>query len=132
MKRLLSFTILASLFLTGCGLTVIDSATLSEYPELKPVAKSWQGIVGAVEEENCEELMTYMRHALDFEETHCDVVYRYFDENEVNIDWSLTQWNGDGTKVKLYLEGKRSFTSLIDTAEEGTWQISEDFWSDFD
>jgi hypothetical protein len=127
MKKLTSLLIISALFLTACGLTVIDSETLSSYPELKGPATSWQALSDAAQAEDCETFLGYMRASLQLTEEICPAVFEYFEDAPV-VEWEKTEWNASGGKVKIYELDKGSITGMIHNTAEDTWGADTLFW----
>ena len=129
MKKLASLIILSTLLLTACNnLTVIDSDTLKEYPELKGVATSWQALSDAAAAEDCETFLDHMRDSLVLTEEDCPAAFEFFEDGVPPIDWARTEWNDDGGKVKIFEVNSGSITGFILNTVTDVWGASEVFW----
>jgi len=130
MKRL-SFFIAFSLFLTACGssLSVIDSDTLSKYPELEGTATAWQSMVDSAAAQDCDTFLTNMRLTLKLTSEVCPAAFAYF-ENAPVVDWQRTDWSSTGGKAKIYEMGGGSITSFIHNEADDSWRSDEIFWEE--
>ncbi|MFT7184151.1 MAG: hypothetical protein ACI9QC_000482 [Oceanicoccus sp.] len=131
MKRIIALTSLLALGLTACGgptITVATSEELAAYPEQAGIIETWQLLVNAEAEGDCETFQSYARSSILIEEGNCEDAFAYMAGNP-SIDWSKTQWDANQGKGKIYELNKGGLTSFIYSGKDDVWRFDTDFWS---
>lgn len=130
MKKLISLLAATGLLLTACGsqLSVASSEDQKAYPEAKGIMQTWQSMVDAAEEGDCEAFMSLARASVVFEGNNCDAAFAYM-EDAPEVDWSKTQWDSNQSKGKIYETNKGDITSFIYNSSNDEWKFDSAFWA---
>lgn len=130
MKKLTSLLALSALFFTACGsaITVADKETIKAYPELEGAMLTWQGMVEAVQANDCAAFLEGMRLTLQLDETVCEAAFDYFSDGVPEVDWARSDWSTSGGKVKIYKKDGGSITSFILNEADDSWRADDIFW----
>jgi hypothetical protein len=129
MKKLLALISL-TLLLTACGgYTVATEEEVNNNPELADVIATWQTMVDAGTDGDCQTILDHMRKTLAVTEESCDAAIAYLKDAPV-IDWDRTDANVDGGKVKIYQENGASVTGFILDTKNNVWGADTRFWEE--
>lgn len=131
MKRFLALTLLSTLLLSACmgeqlSEDTISAEDLAATPELEEPALAWQGLVDAYQAGDCEAAMEELHRQIEVDD-ECAALFGYFDDNGVpTIEWSRSDWNATGIKVKVYELDGPSIGSFA--LVNGEWKVEKAFW----
>jgi hypothetical protein len=129
MKKLFALLSLP-LLLTACtSYTVATDEDLKNHPELKEVIDTWQTMVDAGAEDDCQTVLDHMRKSLALTDEVCDAALAYLKEAPA-IDWDRTDWNATGGKAKIYQENGPSVTGFILDGHTNVWGADTLFWEE--
>ena len=128
MKKI-AFALLATVLLTACGdYTVATEEELKNHPEQEGVIATWQEMVDAGVDGDCQTVLDHMRKTLSVTEESCDAALAYLKDAPV-IDWSRTDWSAEGGKAKIYQENGASITGFILDTKDSVWRADTLFWN---
>ena len=129
MKKGLSLIALTLLLAACNSYTVATSEDLSAHPELEGIIATWQTMVDAANDDDCQPILDHMRKSLSVAEESCDAALAYL-KSAPAIDWDRTDWNANGGKAKIYQESGASVTGFILDTHTNVWGADTKFWED--
>lgn len=118
MKRLFALFSLSILAVSACA------------PKAQPgtYVDTWNRIVEAAQENNCEVLALYMTERLQFTDQDCIEVSALVQESAFDeINWDSTKIEENDTKARVYLKDGAELTHFL-LGDDKVWRADTIFW----